>query len=111
MLLLMLLAVCFSRFKQFMTIRNLTSLFKPQSVAVIGASNHSRKVGLNASFAHTEALAGKVAFVSQSGALCTAVLDWAKPRKIGFSHFISLGDSADVNFADVLDYLASDRDT
>lgn len=67
--------------------------------------------GLNASFAHTDALAGKVAFVSHSGALCTAVLDWAKPREIGFSHFISLGDSADVNFADMLDYLGSDPHT
>lgn len=69
------------------------------------------KLGLNASFAHTHAIAGNVAFISQSGALCTAVLDWAKPRRIGFSHFVSLGDSVDVTFADVIDYLGSDPNT
>jgi acetyltransferase len=68
-------------------------------------------IGLNASFAHTAALPGKIAFVSQSGALVTAVLDWANARGIGFSRFISLGDSADVDFGDVLDYLAGDPAT
>ena len=68
-------------------------------------------IGLNASFAHTDALPGKIAFVSQSGALVTAVLDWARSRGIGFSRFISLGDSADVDVGDVLDYLASDAET
>ncbi len=68
-------------------------------------------IGLNASFAHTGALPGKVAFVSQSGAMVTGVLDWAKTRGIGFSKFISLGDSADVDFGDVLDYLANDGET
>ncbi|MGB4345063.1 MAG: GNAT family N-acetyltransferase [Burkholderiaceae bacterium] len=66
---------------------------------------------LNASFAHTDALPGKIAFVSQSGALVTAVLDWARSRGIGFSHFISLGDADDVDFGDVLDYLATDPNT
>jgi len=66
---------------------------------------------LNASFAHTGALPGKIAFVSQSGALVTGVLDWAKTRSIGFSKFISLGDSADVDFGDVLDYLGGDAET
>jgi acetyltransferase len=68
-------------------------------------------IGLNASFAHTDALPGRIAFVSQSGALVTGVLDWARSRGIGFSKFISLGDSADVDFGDVLDFLASDADT
>jgi len=68
-------------------------------------------IGLNASFAHEAALTGKLAFISQSGALCTAVLDWARPKGIGFSHFISLGDSIDVDFGDVLDYLGSDPST
>ncbi|WP_332878472.1 bifunctional acetate--CoA ligase family protein/GNAT family N-acetyltransferase [Massilia sp. S19_KUP03_FR1] len=68
-------------------------------------------IGLNASFAHTAALPGRIAFVSQSGALVTAMLDWAKSRGIGFSRFISIGDSADVDFGDILDYLASDADT
>ncbi|MBF0354007.1 MAG: GNAT family N-acetyltransferase [Alphaproteobacteria bacterium] len=68
-------------------------------------------IGLNASFAHKPALPGRIAFVSQSGALCTAVLDWARPKGIGFSHFISLGDCADIDFGDVLDYLGSDPNT
>lgn len=68
-------------------------------------------VGLNASFAHVAALPGKMAFVSQSGALVTAVLDWACARGIGFSHFISLGDATDIDFGDVLDYLAGDAQT
>ena len=67
--------------------------------------------GLNASFAPAGAQPGPIAFVTQSGALATAMLDWADARSIGFSHFISLGDSADVDFGDVLDYLASDGDT
>ena len=68
-------------------------------------------IGLNASFAHTSALAGNIALVSQSGALTTALLDWAKSHHIGFSHFISLGDGADVDFGDALDWLATDPQT
>ncbi|MGH7947349.1 MAG: acetate--CoA ligase family protein, partial [Opitutaceae bacterium] len=68
-------------------------------------------LGVNASFAHTAAQPGTIAFVSQSGALTTALLDWAKSNDIGFSHFISLGDSADVDFGDVLDNLANDPGT
>ena len=68
-------------------------------------------LGLNASFAHTDALAGDMAFVSQSGALVTAVLDWATSRRIGFSHMVSLGERADVDFGDLLDHLASDGRT
>ena len=71
----------------------------------------SPHIGLNASFAHTDAMPGEVAFVSQSGALVTAVLDWAKSRHIGFSHMVSLGERADVDFGDLLDYLASDART
>lgn len=66
---------------------------------------------LNASFSHVAAEPGELAFVSQSGALVTAMLDWARGRGIGFSHFISLGEHADVDFGDLLDYLASDPTT
>ncbi|MCB1998070.1 MAG: CoA-binding protein, partial [Rhodoferax sp.] len=66
---------------------------------------------LNASFAHIPARPGQLAFVSQSGALVTAMLDWAEARSIGFSHFVSLGEHADVDFGDMLDYLAMDRNT
>jgi acetyltransferase len=69
------------------------------------------RLGLNASFAHTYAMPGDIAFVSQSGALVTAVLDWAKSRGIGFSHLVSLGERSDVDFGDLLDWLASDRYT
>ncbi|WP_417250905.1 bifunctional acetate--CoA ligase family protein/GNAT family N-acetyltransferase [Castellaniella sp.] len=68
-------------------------------------------LGLNASFAEAAALPGKMAFVSQSGALMTAILDWAEEKNLGFSKFISIGNSADIDFGDVLDYLASDPDT
>ena len=71
-------------------------------------SPHAR---LNASFAHTGVQPGGLAFVSQSGALVTAVLDWANGRGIGFSHCVSLGEHADVDFADMLDWLASDSRT
>jgi acetyltransferase len=67
--------------------------------------------GLNASFAHVGATPGNLAFVSQSGALVTAMLDWAQGRGIGFSHFVSLGEHADVDFGDLLDWLASDPHT
>lgn len=68
-------------------------------------------MGLNASFSHQSIAAGKIAFVSQSGALCTAVLDWASAKGIGFSHFVSLGDCDDLDFGDVIDYLGSDPHT
>jgi acetyltransferase len=65
-------------------------------------------IGLNASFAATLAAHGRVAFVSQSGALCTSVLDWAQAAGIGFSHFVSIGNMLDVGIDDLLDYLAAD---
>ena len=71
----------------------------------------SPALGLNASVAHSGALPGRIAFVSQSGALMTGMLDRARSRGIGFSHFIALGDSSDVDLGDVLDYLASDGAT
>ncbi|WP_439590332.1 bifunctional acetate--CoA ligase family protein/GNAT family N-acetyltransferase [Hydrogenophaga sp.] len=71
----------------------------------------SPHIGLNASFAHTDALAGDMAFVSQSGALVTAVLDWTRSHGVGLSHLISLGDHFDVDFGDLLDHLANDART
>ena len=75
----------------------------PNSLGIIVPS-----IGLNASMAPDNALPGKIAFVSQSAALCTAVLDWASVKGIGFSHFIHIGESADVGFGDLLDYLGGD---
>jgi acetyltransferase len=71
----------------------------------------SPAIGLNASFAHASVGAGGLAFVSQSGALVSAMLDWARSRGIGFSRFVSLGEQADVDFGDMLDWLASDART
>ena len=67
--------------------------------------------GLNASFSPIDAVPGALAFVSQSAGLMTAVLDWAKGRGIGFSHCVSLGEQIDIDFGDMLDYLASDAKT
>src|SRR4051812_883596 len=68
-------------------------------------------IGLDASVAHLAPPPGGIAFVSQSGAMITAMLDWAAPRGIGFSHVVSLGDMADVDFGDMLDWLATDEHT
>lgn len=69
------------------------------------------RIGLNASFAHTQALKGNLAFVAQSGALATAMLDWACTANIGFSALVSLGNVADVDFGDLLDYFCYDHHT
>jgi acetyltransferase len=68
-------------------------------------------IGLNATFALGTALPGDLALVSQSGALCTAMLDWAESNGIGFSSVISSGASADLDFGEILDYLAYDPAT
>lgn len=65
-------------------------------------------IGLNASFSHVSPSTGPVAFVSQSGALVTGVIDWATSQGIGFSHVISMGDMIDVEFGEVIDHLAHD---
>jgi len=66
---------------------------------------------LNASFAHVPPVPGQVAFVAQSGVPCASVLDWARSRGIGFSSFVSLGQAADIDFADMMDVLSNDPDT
>jgi Acyl-CoA synthetase (NDP forming) len=68
-------------------------------------------IGLNASVAPVAASPGGVAFVSQSSTVCAAVLDWAHERDIGFSHFVSLGKTFDIDLADVIDYLGNDAMT
>jgi len=69
------------------------------------------RVGLNATFAKSGVGSGHVALVAQSGAFCTALLDWADSNGFGFSAVASLGATADVGFGDVLDYLAVDPET
>jgi acetyltransferase len=68
-------------------------------------------VGLNATFASTDALPGTVALVAQSGAMVSAMLEWAAADELGFSSVISLGNKLDVGFAEVLDFLTADPAT
>jgi acetyltransferase len=87
---------------------------RPHLLRIIGPNGIgllSTPAGVNASFAHISPLKGNIAFVAQSGAMLTTILDWASSRAIGFSHLVSLGDMADVDFGDMLDYLANDEAT
>ncbi len=68
-------------------------------------------IGLNITFGNNNALPGNLALVSQSGAICTAILDWAEQNDIGFSAVVSTGIAADLDFGDYLDYLVSDHAT
>ncbi len=71
----------------------------------------SPHIGINASFAHLTPQSGDIAFITQSGAMATSVFDWASARGIGFSHIVALGSMCDVDFGDLLDYLALDGRT
>jgi acetyltransferase len=77
----------------------------PNCVGIISSQSK-----LNASFANQMPLPGKMAFISQSGAICTAILDLSIEENIGFSYFVSLGDMLDVDFGDMIDYLGGERD-
>lgn len=68
-------------------------------------------IGLNATFAPSMPGTGRVAFISQSGALGSAILDWASQKNVGFSHFVSVGNMADIQFYHLIDYLGSDSRT
>ena len=84
---------------------------KPHLLRIVGPNSLGIIVpglGLNASFAPLAPLVGDVACITQSGAVATTLVDWASSRGIGFSHIVSLGDMADVDIGDMLDYLAGD---
>ena len=68
-------------------------------------------LGLNATFLKSGTPRGELALVSQSGALCSAISDWAGPHHLGFSAVVSLGNSIDVDFGEVLNFLATDPKT
>ena len=78
----------------------------PNSLGIIAPYS-----GLNASFAAISPQRGNIALLSQSGALCTAILDWAAEQLIGFSYFVSIGNMLDVGFGDLLDYCGADPNT
>jgi acetyltransferase len=81
-------------------------LIGPNSLGIMRPS-----IGLNATFNKGGANTGNISFVSQSGALCTAILDWAQSNDVGFSSVVSMGSSTDVDFGEILDYLVSDPNT
>jgi acetyltransferase len=87
---------------------------RPNTFRVLGPNGVGLMVpgiGLNASFAHQAPLAGDIALISQSGAIITTLIDWANDRHIGFSAIASLGDMADVDFGDLIDWFAADGAT
>ena len=91
--------------KKFALKKHLT-LLGPNCLGLINTKNR-----VNASFAASEPLPGNIAFFSPSGALCNAILDWAREEHIGFSKFVSLGNRAVVDEAEMLEYLSQDPDT
>jgi acetyltransferase len=68
-------------------------------------------VNLNASFATKMPKKGNIALISQSGALCTAILDWAQSNNVGFSYFVSVGSMVDISYHDLIDYFDKDPET
>jgi acetyltransferase len=92
--------------KQIFTRRGQMRIIGPNCVGVM-----LPHIGLNATFAKPLALAGNIGFISQSGALCTAVLDWSMSIQLGFSAFISIGSMADVNWGDLIYHLGDDPHT
>lgn len=81
-------------------------LFGPNTIGLL-----SPHTGLNASFAHLDARPGALALISQSGAIVSSVIDWAAAQQVGFSQILSLGDMADVDVGDCINWLAADRHT
>ncbi len=86
--------------------RGRTRLIGPNCLGVM-----SPLTGLNATFARTCAQPGNVAFISQSGALCTAILDWSLHEHVGFSAFVSVGSMLDVGWGDLINHLGDDPNT
>ncbi len=78
----------------------------PNCLGIIVPQNN-----LNVSFAKGMPKKGNIAFISQSGALCTSVLDWAIKENVGFSHFVSIGNTLEVDFGDLIDYFGEDEST
>ncbi|MCR4404930.1 MAG: bifunctional acetate--CoA ligase family protein/GNAT family N-acetyltransferase [Candidatus Acetothermia bacterium] len=87
---------------------------RPYGVRIIGPNCLgviAPRMRLNASFAASMPQPGNLALISQSGALCTAILDWSAREGVGFSYFVSIGDMVDVDFGDLIDYFGADPQT
>ncbi len=96
------------------TIEVMLAAARPYNLRILGPNSFGLvipEIGLNASFSHRSAPPGKIAFVSQSGGMCTDILDWACANGIGFSHLIALGECVDVGFAEVIDFLSTEPST
>lgn len=94
--------------------QELTSIARTHGIALLGPNClglNNTACGMNATFAAGQPQSGNIAFFSQSGALCTAILDWALGENIGFSKFISLGNKAVLDESDMLEYLHDDAKT
>lgn len=95
-------------------VETIKSVAKKNNIPIIGPNCLGfikPSIKLNVSFANKMALPGKIALISQSGALCTAMLDWSIAENVGFSHFISIGSMIDVGFGDLIDFLDKDPNT
>jgi acetyltransferase len=87
---------------------------KPYDLRILGPNclgTVSTHIGLNGCFAEAPPRKGNVAFVAQSGAMVATLCDWAEERKIGYSYIASMGDQSDIDFADMLEFLADDENT
>ncbi len=87
---------------------------RPSLMRIVGPNTIgllSPLVALNASFAHLAPRAGRLGLISQSGAIVSSIVDWAATEGVGFSQILSLGDMADVDVGDCLNWMAADRDT
>lgn len=95
----------------FKEIKALAAQYKMRLVGPNCLGMINPRLGVNASFAPKMALPGNLALISQSGALLTSILDWSVDQQVGFSHFVSIGSMADVDFADLIDYFGTDPQT
>lgn len=90
------------------------TIAKQYGIRILGGSSLGMQIphlGLNASFAHQQAQNGKIAFISQSSSVATTVLDWANHKNMGFSYFVSVGETIDLSFNEILDFLSRDSKT
>ena len=90
--------------------RKVLEIARSYSVRILGPNSLGimrPPTRLNATFTQERAHEGNMALVSQSGAICSAILDWALPNNVGFSSVVSLGRSSDIDFGEILDYLES----
>jgi acetyltransferase len=97
--------------KMYWEIKKLAKQYKIRVIGPNCLGFMNPHLGINATFAAKNALKGNIAFISQSGALLTSILDWSVEQSVGFSYFVSIGSMLDVGFADLIDYFGTDPHT